>query len=145
MKDWEYSVNTITRIAWLSICKEVLSPTPMLWMKNNLQDISENIPLKLFKGLNSTQDKHLNSIVHISSENAFLMPRDTSIIICFTRRNCSQISRWARMSSSSFISANINDVFGPSFALVTHYLLQRPNAGGYVRSKLDMQKIADWS
>ena len=49
------------------------------------------------------------------------------------------------MSSNSFISANINDVFGPSFAQVTHYLLQRPNAGGYVRSKLEMQKIAEWA
>ena len=45
----------------------------------------------------------------------------------------------------SFIKANMNEFFGPSFALMTSYLHQRPNPGGYVRSKLEMQKIADWA
>ena len=73
------------------------------------------------------------------------MQKDMSTILYFTFRNCSQISRWARISSSSFINSNINEIFGPSFALVTQNLLQRPNAGGYVRSKLEMQQIADWA
>lgn len=42
----------------------------------------------------------------------------------------------ARLFSPTFIFENMNSIFGPSMAQVSHYLCQNESNGGYARTKL---------